>query len=102
MYEDGHFTNKTAAQIKVEFGDTFAQYATTKINSALQNCCRVKNEVKAKAQQGTAIMNAMSNFEWEGHMGTYVSAEDPDFLLDKDNLSDAVSMFSMNNNASYG
>eukprot|EP00957_Ditylum_brightwellii_P014102 1063679-Ditylum_brightwellii.AAC.1 len=35
MYEDGHFTNKTPAQIKVEFGDPIAQYATKTINSAL-------------------------------------------------------------------
>eukprot|EP00957_Ditylum_brightwellii_P143156 10907498-Ditylum_brightwellii.AAC.1 len=35
-------------------------------------------------------------------MGTYVSAEDPDFLPGKDDLSDAVLMLSMNDNANYG
>ena len=55
MYEDGYFVNKTATQIRAEFGDPFSQYATKTINSALQNCRRVeKNEVKAKSQRGTA------------------------------------------------
>jgi len=49
------------------------------------------------------VMNAMSNFEQEGEMGTYVSAEDSDFYPGDDDLSDAVSMLSMNDNASsYG
>ena len=48
-------------------------------------------------------MNAMSNFEQEGEMDTYISAEDSDFYPGDDDLSDAVSMLSMNDNvSSYG
>eukprot|EP00957_Ditylum_brightwellii_P015792 1189144-Ditylum_brightwellii.AAC.1 len=94
IYEVGYFTEKTAAQNKMDFDNPFNEIVTG-----------LKNEANTRASCGSEIMIAMFNFEKETEMGICASAEDPNFLSaagDNEDPTDAVSSLSMNDNIIYG
>eukprot|EP00957_Ditylum_brightwellii_P009650 727055-Ditylum_brightwellii.AAC.1 len=62
-------------------------------------------EVLTWSSHSPHVMNAMSNIKTEAEMGTYISVEDPKFHTaagDKEDLTDVVSLLSMNDNISHG